>query len=122
MSLYKTKLDACQSWVDSFNAIPVSVAEKLLKVSGYNDFLEITENEDADDIFPAWSTMWTMDSKVDKDWCESEEGITALSECGFRVYESEDYGVVFGIDGAGYNFYEYHWLPLYEKRGLLWHV
>lgn len=26
-----------------------------------------------------------------------------------------------GIDGAGYNFYEAHWLPLYNARGLQWH-
>ena len=69
-----------------------------------------------------WSTMWTMDEVCDKHWCESEEGIKALSECGFRVYESEDYGIVFGIDGAGYDFYEYHWLPLYDARGLQWHI
>lgn len=26
-----------------------------------------------------------------------------------------------GIDGAGYDFYEAHWIPLYEARGLHWH-
>lgn len=34
---------------------------------------------------------------------------------------SEDYGYLIGIDGAGYDFYKAHWLPLYKARGLHWH-
>ena len=30
-------------------------------------------------------------------------------------------GYFFGIDGAGYSFYEEHWIPLYKARGLQWH-
>ena len=44
-----------------------------------------------------------------------------MSECGFRIYYSEKYGYFFGIDGAGYDFYEAHWIPLYKARGLKWH-
>lgn len=44
-----------------------------------------------------------------------------MSDCGFRIYKSEDYGYFFGIDGAGYSFYEEHWMPLYKARGLHWH-
>ena len=44
-----------------------------------------------------------------------------MSECGFRIFESEEFGYFFGIDGAGYDFYEQHWLPLYKARGLKWH-
>ena len=44
-----------------------------------------------------------------------------MADCGFRIYQSEDYGYVFGIDGAGYNFYEAHWIPLYKARGFQWH-
>ena len=38
------------------------------------------------------------------------------------TYESEDYQYIFGINGAGYDFYEQHWIPLYDARGLHWHV
>ena len=31
------------------------------------------------------------------------------------------FGYFFGIDGAGYSFYEEHWIPLYKARGLQWH-
>ena len=44
-----------------------------------------------------------------------------LSECGFRVYESEEFGLFFGIDAAGFDFYEAYWIPLYRARGLQWH-
>ena len=26
-----------------------------------------------------------------------------------------------GIDGAGYDFYDAHWVPLYRLRGFTWH-
>lgn len=44
-----------------------------------------------------------------------------MADCGFRIYEQEDYGYIFGIDGAGYDFYDEHWCPLYKARGLRWH-
>ena len=44
-----------------------------------------------------------------------------LFRSGFRIYESEEFGYFFGIDGAGYNFYDSHWIPLYDARGLKWH-
>lgn len=46
----------------------------------------------------------------------------ALAEAGveFRIYEQEDFEYIFGIDGCGYDFYEAHWIPLYEKRGFHW--
>lgn len=30
-------------------------------------------------------------------------------------------GIYIGIDGAGYDFYESHWIPLYTVRGLEYH-
>lgn len=44
-----------------------------------------------------------------------------MSEYGFRIFESGEFGYWFGIDGAGYDFYKSHWIPLYKKRGLKWH-
>lgn len=70
---------------------------------------------------PMWGTMWTFGDSADDWWLEEDDGIKLMSECGFRVYESEDFGFIFGIDGAGYDFYESHWVPLYKARGLRWH-
>ena len=58
---------------------------------------------------------------ADDYWMEELDGIKVMSDCGFRIYESDDWGYFFGIDGCGYDFYEAHWIPAYRKRGLQWH-
>lgn len=73
------------------------------------------------DILPMWSTMWSFRDTLDENWLKKGAGLTALSECGFRVFYHEEFGYFFGIDGAGYDFYEEHWIPLYIARGLHWH-
>lgn len=73
-----------------------------------------------DDGLPMWSTMWAFGS-FEQDKCEDEDFLIQLANIGFRIYESEDYGYVIGIDGAGYDFYEEHWIPLYKLLGLHWH-
>lgn len=73
------------------------------------------------EALPMWGTMWTFDDGCDNWWLEERAGLQAMADCGFRIYESEDFGYIFGIDGAGYNFYEAHWVPLYRARGLQWH-
>lgn len=83
-----------------------------------NDFEIETEY---DDMLPIWGTTWSFDDGIDDWWLEEEDGIEIMSECGFRIYESDEFGYFFGIDGAGYNFYEAHWIPLYKARGLQWH-
>lgn len=74
-----------------------------------------------DDGLPMWGTMWSFGDSADDWWLIEDCGIRLMSECGFRIFESEEFGYFFGIDGAGYDFYEAHWLPLYNKRGLQWH-
>lgn len=74
-----------------------------------------------DDALPMWGTMWSFGDSVDDWWLEEDDGIALMSECGFRIYESDEFGYFFGIDGAGYNFYDAHWIPLYKARGLQWH-
>ncbi len=72
-------------------------------------------------MLPIWGTMWSFGDSLDENWLENGAGLTALSECGFRVFYHEDFGYYFGIDGAGYDFYVEHWIPLYIARGLHWH-
>lgn len=74
--------------------------------------------------FPIWSTLWSFGERIDEEWLTGEYGESHLQEMadlGFRIFDSEDFGIVFGIDGAGYSFYEKHWEPLYLLRGLKWH-
>ena len=69
--------------------------------------------------FPMWNTMWAFNDPLDAEW--AEEHLEEIKKCGFRIYDSEDYGIVIGINGAGYDFYEAHWIPLYDARGFHWH-
>ena len=74
-----------------------------------------------EDFLPMWGTMWSFGDSIDDWWLEEKDGIRIMSECGFRIYHHEEWGYFFGIDGAGYDFYEAHWIPLYDARGLKWH-
>jgi hypothetical protein len=67
-----------------------------------------------------WGTIWQFGDNCDDFWLYADDGIRKMSECGFRVYVHEEWGFFFGIDGAGYDFYESHWIPLYKARGLKW--
>lgn len=73
------------------------------------------------DGLPMWGTMWTFGDSADDYWLSDLDGIRLMSNCGFRIYEHDEWGYFFGIDGAGYDFYEAHWIPLYKARGLHWH-
>lgn len=82
--------------------------------------LESDEFEvEKDGGLPMWGTLWSFSDSCDNWWLE--ENLQAMADCGFRIYESDDYKYIFGIDGAGYDFYESHWIPLYKVRGLHWH-
>ena len=76
------------------------------------------ENEEG---LPMWGTMQAFEDNCDSEWLDDEENLRKMAECGFRIFESEDYGYIFGIDGAGYSFYDEYWIPLYRARGLRWH-
>ena len=68
---------------------------------------------------PMWGTLWSFRDICDTDWLK--DNLDTMTECGFTVIHSDKFGYFFGIDGAGYNFYDSHWIPLYKARGLHWH-
>lgn len=73
------------------------------------------------ECLPMWGTMWSFNDGADNYWLEEKDGIRKMSQCGFRIYHHEEYGYFFDINGAGYDFYEAPWIPLYIARGLKWH-
>lgn len=146
--MMKTILEATKQWMGEWNAIPQSLIEKAYPMgeeSGLNvlstrkectncggtefkkdedDDLICTSCEEVDSAvnqygLPMWGTMWTFDTNLDDEWITSN--LETVSDLGIWVYESEELGVLIGIDGAGYDFYESHWIPLYKARGLQWH-
>lgn len=86
--------------------------------------VQVSEDEieaDRDGYLPMWGTLWSFGEGIDNWWLREDGGLQAMADCGFRIYAQEDYEYIFGIDGAGYSFYEAHWIPLYRARGLHWH-
>lgn len=84
--------------------------------------VKLKENEctpERDSFLPMWGTFWTFGEWLDEEW--TKENLQTITDCGFRIYEQEDFGILIGIDGAGYDFYGAHWIPLYLARGLKWH-
>ena len=74
-----------------------------------------------DSLLPMWGWLWSFGNSADDYWLEELDGIRLMSECGFRIYEHEEWGYFFGIDGMGYTFMDEHWEPLYRARSLQWH-
>ena len=63
--------------------------------------------------------MFHPDSSLDEEWIR--ENIEDIEELGFLIYDTEETGILLGIDAGGFDFYEAFWIPLYKKRGLRWH-
>lgn len=74
-----------------------------------------------DSCLPCWGTMWNFGDSADDYWLSDMGGLEKMSEIGLRVFEHDEWGYFFGIDGAGFDFFEAFWLPLYKARGLQWH-
>ena len=85
------------------------------KIKAYPDEFEVERGSG----LPIWGTLWSFRDLCDADWLENN--LDTMAECGFTIIHSDKFGYFFGIDGAGYNFYDSHWIPLYKARGLHWH-
>lgn len=97
--------------------------DNLIKIELSNGEEVVVEKEEVfieeNKYFPMWGYMWQFSDSCDDWWLESH--LQEMADCGFRIYESDEFGYFFGIDGAGYDFYEAHWIPLYKVRELQWH-
>ena len=113
---------------------------KVVDVKGHLLVLELTNEEDIEEYgktievgriccewederyfdswLPVWGWLWMVDNSSKYFILDNLE---LVSDLGFRIYEDEEEDIYIGIDGAGYDFYEAHWLPLYDAMGLQWH-
>ena len=139
-----TELEACKLWIQrEFSNIPQGLVMKaysedveeieLIEPSQETwlgvyredyDSLEDAEDgyyEDYDSSpFPMWGTYFHPDSVFDQEWLRDHAKEVYL-KCGICTYCTDETGLLLGINGAGYNFYDSHWLKLYRLRGLKWH-
>lgn len=129
---YKTKEQAVHAFVESFNRIP----DWLIKDNINHDYeawiiSERAEEWDYDEQdyvvdytdygnFPMWGWVWDPSTWITYEWMNEHRH--ELMDIGFTIIEkeNEDFWCL-GIDGAGYDFYEAHWTPLYDLCGFKWH-
>ena len=117
--LTTTKYEVAERLVTGFAAIPT---EWVIIVAAHTgaEFYGIM-----------WGTMFLVTDPVDKRGIQSllkpvtdteDElyGTDEVGETGISAFDI-DGELVLGINGAGYDFYEYHWIPLYEALGYSWH-
>ena len=111
--------EACKKWVDrEFSNIPSGLIKRAYKENP--EELELLSSEYPIYDWPAgWGYLFHPDFSLDEEWIR--ENIETVEKCGFLVYDCEETGILLGIDGGGYSFYENHWIPLYKARCLKWH-
>lgn len=98
--------------------------DKYVVLLDNGEKIEVDERDiyvERDDTLPMWGWMWAFGDSIDEEWLDRDDNLRVMADCGFRIYKQEDIGYLFGIDGAGYDFYSEHWIPLYKARGLHWH-
>jgi hypothetical protein len=111
-----TKYEAAERLADSFSAIPT-------------EWVKIVTGSPLFGIM--WGTMFLVNDPVDKQRIkallhpvtdEEDElyGCQEVGQTGIYAFDVDGH-LVLGINGAGYDFYEHHWMPLYEALGYGWH-
>ena len=114
------------------NALTVEPTNQDLDDSGYvpKDMTENEIDEAKNELMDQqreimWSTLFEAKDNTIKDWI-LENSDKIISEAGFTIIdlsrENEgeyETGVFLGVNGAGYDFYEAHWIPLYKIFGVI---
>ena len=111
--------EAVKLWVTrDFSNIPTLLIKRAFK-DNYEE-LELLSSEYPELDYPCgWGYMFHPECSLDEEWIR--DNIEEVEKCGFLVYDSDETGILLGVDGCGYDFYSSHWIPLYKKRELRWH-
>ena len=114
------------------NTLTVEVTDEDIQNEGYevedmdqnqiDDARSEIENQQREVM---WGTIFEAKDNTIKDWIlDDYEKI--ITEAGFTIIdlsrENEgeyETGVFLGVNGAGYDFYDQHWIPLYKIFGVI---
>ena len=112
--------------LDSFSQIPARWVQELAHFK--HNYLP----------FPMWGTLFMPLDHIDVDGiqrlfktieCDDDGDLQELRDAGWHavgdtgilaIYFEDE--LLLGINGAGYDFYEAHWAPLYQALGYHWHL
>ena len=111
--------EAVRLWINrDFSNISAELIKRAFK-DNFED-LELLTKEWPVYAWPAgWGWLFHPDNSMDEKWIS--DNLDIMEDLGFIVYDSEETGILLGIDAGGFDFYEAFWIPLYKKRGLRWH-
>ena len=114
--------EAVKKFVNDFSFIPTDLIRKVYEKNPYD--LECLNSEkfieENNEYFPAmYATMYSCKDWTDAEWIR--RNIEAVEEIGFAVYNYEYCGILLGINGAGFDFYDSYWKELYLAMGFKWH-
>jgi len=128
---FKSEKKACELWIlRDFSQVPTDLLERAygpdysditILAPTPEDYEDLEEYYEENPKIPMWGWVFIPDDPLDAKWIRQNAKKIA-EECGLIVYETPELGVYLGVNGAGYDFYEAHWLPLYRLRGLKWHT
>lgn len=93
--------------------------KELYKIRTYDNEERVVSSSEIDviteDVFPIWGTLFVPDLYYQETMENNEDNIMQkIADIGFRIYKSEDFGYMLGIDSAGFDFYPVYWEPLYN--------
>jgi len=139
----KDFLEKVRNWVEKdFSMIPVALLQKAYPYSDeirilaptFEDFKKQYHDENCDldcencdteecwesyrdeaPVFPMWGYVFKPNDPSDEKWIK-RHAKEVYEKTGFIVYETDELGVYLGVNGAGYDFYNAHWIPLYKLR------
>ena len=114
-----TKKEAVEHLVNQFSGVPQDWVQAMAEKNG-DEFYGIM-----------WGTMWLVNNSIDieriekmlvpkNDEDDEMYGSQEVKNTGIYAFKVAD-ELVLGINGAGYDFFDAHWIPLYEALGLQWH-
>lgn len=112
----KEERKEAHKWVTGMNAYPLGMVELLMAARPEDWRCVAAPKKKRARRRPTYGCLWAFKGASDLLWLETEGGITAMAKCGFYVYENQEWGYFFGVDGDGRGLFEKHWLPAWRKR------
>lgn len=119
---YSTEAECTRCWVnEGFEQIPERLVLNHTNFFEHFEFFGIDNDTDEYSYVeaPMWSMYFMPNASLDARWIT--DNAEAIARLGFTVIYEDGELFALGIDGAGYDFYEAHWIPLYGLRGFQWH-
>lgn len=112
-------LEATKRWLKDFSLIPTDLIVRAYK-NNLEDIIIVAPKDEDTPLIPMYGYVFVPEDPTDKKWLEKNAEKIA-KKCDVIIYYTDEIGYYIGIDGAGYDFYEAHWVPMYRLRGLEWH-